>query len=282
VKTTVQKLLASLLATVLLASTISAQDANRSSDYQVGPRDVLDIRVFQDPSLNSQPRVSDDGKITLPLVGSVEVSGLTTQRIEAKLKALLEEKFYSKADVTVSVLEFENAPISVLGSVNKPGKITVGGSMTLLQAISAAGGLATGHGRNLYILRTAANGLSDQLEIDIDSLIVRGDPEVNVPVEPNDLINVPQDVILSIYVLGEVMKQGVVELRASQDATLLKAIAAAGGPTDRANLKKILIKRNEGGKETNITVDFKRVISGKSPDVTLRNDDRIFVRESFF
>lgn len=275
--------IAILISTLLLSvGALQAQDASRSSDYQVGPRDVLDIRVFQDPSLNSQPRVSDDGKITLPLVGSIDVSGITTQQIEAKLKAILEQKYYSKADVTVSVLEFENAPILVLGSVNKPGKITVGGSMKLLQAISAAGGLASGHGRSLFILRTASNGLSDQLEVDIDALIVRGDSEVNVPVEPNDLINVPQDVILSIYVLGEVMKQGVVELRSSQDATLLKAIAAAGGATDRANLKRIVILRKENGKETTIEVDYKRVIAGKSADVTLRNDDRIHVPESFF
>ena len=267
---------------LLSVSTLLAQDAGRSSDYLVGPRDVLDIRVFQDPSLNSQPRVSDDGKITLPLVGSINVSGITTQQIETKLKAVLEERYYSKADVTVSVLEFENAPILVLGSVNKPGKITVGGTMKLLQAISAAGGLAAGHGGSLFILRTASNGLSDQLEVDINSLIVQGDAEVNVPVEPNDLINVPQDVVLSIYVLGEVMKQGVVELRASQNATLLKAIVAAGGPTDRANLKRVIILRKEAGKETRIEVDFRRVRSGKSPDVTLRHDDRIHVPESFF
>lgn len=275
--------IAGLIGTLAIAfSSVAAQDLGQSADYQVGPRDVLDIRVFQDPSLNSQPRVSDEGKITLPLIGSVEVSEMTTRQIELKLKNLLEERFYSKADVTVSVLEFENAPISVLGAVNKPGKIVVGGSMTLLQAISAAGGLASGHGRSLYILRTAPNGLSDQLEVDIESLILRGDPEVNVPVEPNDLINVPTDVTLSIYVLGEVMKQGVVELRSSQQATVLKAIAAAGGPTDRANLKKIIIKRNIDGKETNIEVDFNRIIAGKAPDVALQDNDRIWVRESFF
>lgn len=267
---------------VALAVPAFAQDAARSSDYQVGPRDVLDIKVFQDPNLNSQPRVSDDGKISLPLLQTVEVRGLTPRQIEMKLKTLFEEKYFAKADVSVAVVEFENAPISVLGAVNRPGKIAVGGTMSLLQAISAAGGLATGHGRNLYVLRTASSGLSDQLEIDIDSLIVRGDPEVNIPVEPNDLINVPNDVTLSIYVLGEVMKQGVIELRSSQDATLLKAIAAAGGPTDRAKLGAITIKRTIDGRETNIEVNLNRIISGKTPDVKLQNDDRIFVPESFF
>lgn len=267
---------------VALAIPAFAQEAGRSADYQVGPRDVLDIKVFQDPNLNSQPRVSDDGKVSLPLLQTVDVRGLTARQIEAKLKTLLEEKYFAKADVSVAVIEFENAPISVLGAVNRPGKIAVGGSMSLLQAISAAGGLATGHGRNLYVLRTSESGLSDQLEIDVEALIVRGDPEVNIPVEPNDLINVPNDVTLSIYVLGEVMKQGVVELRSSQDATLLKAIAAAGGATDRAKLSGITIKRVVDGKESNIKVNFDRIIAGKAPDVKLQNDDRIFVPESFF
>jgi polysaccharide biosynthesis/export protein len=255
--------------------------ASASSDAPIGPRDVLDIRVFQDSSLNTKTTVTDDGKISMGYVGKLDVSGLTPTQLERKIKAELEKKYFQKADVTVLVAEAGNRPISVVGAVMHPGRINSTGNLSLLQALTQAGGLATGYGKTVYVLRSAANGLTDQIAIDVDDLMVNGNPDLNLPLRPNDVINVPLESMLNIYLLGEVMKPGKVQFRHSQSPTLLQAIADAGGPTDRA-AAKCVIKRKVNGKEQNIVVDYRRILNGKAPDVALQDDDTIFVRESAF
>src|SRR4051794_23506343 len=243
--------------------------ASASSDAPIGPRDVLDIRVFQDRSLDTKTTVTDDGKISFGYVGKLDVSGLTPTQLEQKIKAELEKKYFQKADVTVLVAEAGNRPISVVGAVMHPGRINSTGNLSLLQALTQAGGLATGYGKTVYVLRSAANGLTDQIAIDVDDLMVNGNPDLNLPLRPNDIVNVPLESMINIYLLGEVMKPGKVQFRRSQSPMLLQAIADAGGPTDRA-AAKCIIKRKVNGKEMNIVVDFKRIMNGKAQDVPLQ------------
>lgn len=252
-----------------------------SIDLPIGPRDVLEIRVLQDPTLNTRTVVGDDGKITFALVGKIDVAGLTPPQAEARIKSLLQGKYLTTADVSVQVVEAGNKPISVIGAVMHPGRIGATGSITLMQAITQAGGLAQGYGRTLYVLRTGANGLAEQIAIDLEDLLVNGNPDVNIPLLPNDVINVPVDVPLNIYVLGEVMKPGRVQFRRSQNPTLLQALADAGGLTDRAS-RDVSIKRSVNGKETVIKKNYKRILSGQDPDVPLLDNDTIYVRESVF
>jgi polysaccharide export outer membrane protein len=252
-----------------------------SSDAPIGARDVLEIKVFQDPSLNTRTVVTDDGKITVPLVGKMDVTGLRPVQLEQAIKQALEAKYMQKADVTVLVVEAGNRPISVIGAVTRPGRISATGNITLMQAITQAGGLGQGYGKYLYVLRTASNGLSEQLAIDIEDLMVNGNPDLNVPLRPNDVVNVPVDQTINIYLLGEVMKPGKVQFRRSQSPTLLQALADAGGPTDRAS-SRCVIRRKVNGAEKNISVDFKKILNGKAPDVPLQDDDTIYVRESTF
>src|ERR1043165_3165286 len=250
-----------------------------SSDAPIGPRDVLEIRVLQDTSMNTRATVTDDGKISFGYLGKLDVNGLTPAQLEQKIKGELEKKYMQKADVTVLVLEAGNRPISVVGAVMHPGRINATGNITLLQALTQAGGLATGYGKTVYVLRSAPNGLTDQIAIDVDDLMVNGN--LTLPLRPNDVVNIPLESMINIYLLGEVMKPGKVQFRRSQSPTLLQAIADAGGPTDRA-ASKCVIKRRVNGKETNIVVDYRRILNGKNPDVPLQDDDTIFVRESTF
>jgi len=255
--------------------------AAAASDAPIGSRDVLDIKVFQDPTLNTRTVVTDDGKINFPLVGKLEVSGLRPVQLEQTIKRALEAKYMQKADVTVLVAEAGNRPISVIGAVTHPGRINATGNMTLIQALTQAGGLAAGYGKTVYILRTAPNGLTDQVAIDIEDLMVNGNPDLNLPLRPNDVVNIPVDSMINIYLLGEVMRPGKVQFRRSQSPTLLQALADAGGPTDRA-ASKCVIKRKVNGQEQSITVNYRNILNGKSPDVPLLDDDTIYVRESTF
>jgi polysaccharide biosynthesis/export protein len=270
-----------LLLVVGMAAT-AALAQGRDSTYRVGPRDLLSVRVDEDEKLNGDRRVSEAGLVNLPLLGDVPVLGKTTVEITQIIKKLLEDKYMQRASVDVQVTEFRSRPISVIGAVKTPGNLGFSGHWTLLEAITAAGGLAENHGNVAYVLRRAENGLSDQVTIDLDDLLVRGDQRLNLPIFANDLINVPVNVEVTVYCLGEVAKPGALVFKSSERITLLAAIAHAGGLTDRA-ARKILIKRvarSDGPQE--ITVDFNRVLAGKEPDPELRQGDVIVVKESFF
>lgn len=253
-----------------------------STDAQVGPRDVLDITVLEDPTI-STPRISvnDDGVIPLQVIGRVQVAGLTSTQIEAKLKTLLEANVLTKATVSVQVIEFASKPISVVGAVVRPGLIGGRGTTTLIQALTQAGGLSPSHGKELYVLRTGRNGLSEQVAINIDDLMTGGKAELNIPLLPNDLVNVQLEAPIAIYIMGEVMHPGKLEFRSSQTPTLIQAIAAAGGHTDRAS-RNVVIKRMVNGRETTLKANFQRILQGKVSDIVLHDNDTIYVREALF
>jgi polysaccharide export outer membrane protein len=263
-----------------LAAIGQAQDVPVTSTTRIGPRDVLEIKVVQDEKLNTHATVSDDGQITMPLIGKVDVSGLTQREVEARIKSVLEARYMTHADVSAQVVTFGNKPISVVGAVTHPGSIGTTGNMTLIQALTEAGGLSTGYGRTIYVLRTGQNGLTEQLAIDVEELMVTGNPDVNIPLAPNDVINVPMEVPMTVYVFGEVTHPGPVQLKRSQSPTLLQAIAAAGGPTDRAG-KQATIKRMVNGVSKLIRVNYRKLADGNDPDVTLLDGDTIYLRESF-
>lgn len=279
--------LAALASTAVAQTSAQTMDTTRhadvlmSTDAPLGPHDVIDLKVFQDPSLNTRAVIGDDGKVNVPLLGKIEVAGLTATQVEVRVKALLEARYITKADVTVQVVEYGNRPISVIGAVTRPGRINVTGNITLIQAITQAGGLAQGYGKTLYVLRTGANGLTEQIAIDIEDLMVNGNPDLNLPLAPNDVVNIPVDQPLIIYVLGEVMRPGTVQFRRSQPATLLQALAGAGGPTDRAS-RHVVLKRWTNGVEKTEDIDFRKIISGRKSDVQLMDNDTIYVRESIF
>jgi polysaccharide biosynthesis/export protein len=260
---------------------VRAGTQERDPSYRVGPRDLLEVRVYEDDKLNGQRRVTEDGLVNLPLLGDVAVAGKTTAEIGEILKRLLEAKYMQRASVDVQVTEFRSRPITVMGAVKEPGALPFSGRWTLLEAITAAGGLADGHGNDIHILRRADNGLTDQVSVNADDLWLRADPKVNLPIYANDLIQVPGTVEVTIYCLGEVERPGAVAFKSNERITILTAIAHAGGLTDRAS-HRMLIKRAGTGGPAEITVDFKKILAGKEPDVELRQGDVIVVKESFF
>ena len=276
-------MLAGLLVFVLGAGmSMAAQTTSPTSTYRIGPKDLVEIKVFEVPELNVELRVSEEGTIDLPLIGDVDVQGLTEGELAIKLKTLLESKYVQRASVAVQVREFRSKPISVIGAVKNPGPLAFSGRWTLLEALTAAGGLAEKHGNVIYVLRNASNGLSDQIAIDVSDLMVQGDPRVNIPIYANDLINVPAPVPVTIFCMGEVARPAALEFLSTERITVLAAIARAGGLADRAS-KKILIKRRDGsGREVEIEVNYKRIISGDDPDVELEPNDVVVVKRSFF
>ncbi|HEX3129587.1 MAG TPA: polysaccharide biosynthesis/export family protein [Thermoanaerobaculia bacterium] len=271
-----------LLLVAALGSAQGAAPSGATAGYRIGPKDLVEVRVVELQELNVERRVSEKGMINLPFLEDIQAAGLTDSELAARLKTELERRLLQRATVSVQVREFRARPISVIGAVQTPGPLEFAGRWTLLEAITAAGGLTSSHGRMAYILRHADNGLSDQVAIDLDDLLVRADPRVNVPIFPNDLINIPATLEVTVYFLGEVSQPGALTFKSTERITLLSAVARAGGLTDRAG-RKIKIRRSDpSGKAQDIEVDYKRIVAGKDPDVPLQEGDVVVVKESFF
>jgi len=273
--------LAALLA-VAVATGAAAQAPVATADYRLGPRDGVKIEVFEVPELNAERRVSEDGSITLPVIGSVQAAGLTASELAAAIQRRLEADYVTRATVRVELTEVLSQTLTILGAVQNPGSLGHPGSWTLLEALSAAGGLTADHGNFLRIQRRAANGLSDQVSIPLMDLVERADPRLNLPVFPDDLINVERTRTLTVYLLGEVATTGALQFKSTEPLTLLTVIARAGGLTDRAS-PRLRVKRRDGdGMMQEIQANYKRILDGQEPDLELRDGDLVVVKESFF
>jgi polysaccharide export outer membrane protein len=265
---------------VLCAAVVVAQE--QQGDYRIGSKDLLEIRVLEIPELNLERRVTDAGTIDLPLIGQISVAGKTATEARAQLEDLLRATYVNRANVSFVVKEFANSPVSVVGAVTKPGSLSLSGRWSLLQAISAAGGLDQTAGRRIFVLRRSDNGLSDTLEIRRDDLLQATSAMWNIPIFPGDVVNIPSRSTVKVFCLGEVKQPGALEFDSDDRISLLSVIAKAGGLTDRAS-RTILIKRKgPDGKDVETKVNYKAVIAGKEPDPALKADDVVVVQESFF
>ncbi len=254
-----------------------------SAEYRIGPQDLLEISVFGLDALNKTVRVSEDGKIALPLIGEVLVDDMTKSEVEKKLSALLKEKYLQDPQVSVFIREYQSKKVSLIGAVKTPGPYDLLGRQSLLQIISQAGGLTSEAGNEILIMRERKDGTNETLTISIEELIVKGKPELNIPLAPNDIISVPVDKTVSVFVFGRVRNPGGLECRQSRIPTLLQAIAQAGGFSERASKSKVLIKRiDEKGRELELKVNVAQILKNKRPDVRLKANDVVYVGQSVF
>jgi polysaccharide biosynthesis/export protein len=266
-------------ASVVPAALFGSQDApaRQANDYRIGPKDLLEIAIFELPELNKTVRVAEDGSITLTLLGRVEVAGMTAQELEKNLAAILDKQYTKAAHVTVFIREYQK--VSVLGAVGRPGMYELVGPTNLLTIIAQAGGLTPLAMKELFIYRTESDGQQTRLVINLERLMASGDPALNVELRPKDVITVPMDQTLNVFVTGEVNAPGVVSYLRSKKITLLQAIAQAGGTTEWAKKSKVVIKRTDPrtGKEIKIPVNLKNMMNNKIADIVLEEGDVIIV-----
>ena len=253
------------------------------TDYRIGRQDLLEIRVFDLEEFDQTVRVSDDGSITLPLLGRLDVAGLTKGELESKIEAELGERYVRDPHVTIFVREYESKKISVTGAVRNPGAYEMLGSKTLLEMLSGAGGLDRDYGKEIIILRPAADGGRRKISIDLDGLVYQVDPQLNITLVPGDIVYVPAIEKIRVFVGGAVKTPNVYEVPRNEPVTVLKAITLAGGTTDRAAEKKVQILRTDAdGNRTTYLVDLRKIKRGKAEDPILQKDDVVFVQEAFF
>jgi len=253
-------------------------------EYRIGSKDLLEIKVVELPELNLAVRVSEDGSITLPLIGRVELGGMTKDAAERKIAALLAEKYVNNPQVSVFIKEYQSNRVALIGAVKTPGMYEMIGSMNLLELISKAGGFADNTGNDLYVAREGKDGIQVKLTINLDDLIINGNQSLNIPLQPRDIVTVPVDKIIQVYVWGEVKNPGALSVKLSKKITLMQAIAQAGGTTATAKKSAVVIKRKDEktGKEIQIKANLNDIIKGKAPDPPLKEGDVVYVPESFW
>ena len=166
-----------------------------SKEFLLGPEDVLEVTVWRNQDLSRTVVVRPDGKISLPLIGDVQASGLSAAQVAAKIAARLTE-FKENPNVSVSIKEVNSYFIYVLGEVLKPGKYPIKSYATVLQGVSLAGGFTLYASKNkMQVIRTLTNGdgVENQLRIPVPySELVSGKGQIeNFILKSGDTIVVP-------------------------------------------------------------------------------------------
>lgn len=237
----------------------------------LGPGDSVRVLVYQNPDLTTETRVTGQGAIILPLVGAVDVDGLTpVEAGEAIAGELSAGRFLVDPQVTVSILEVRSRQVSVLGHVGRPGQYPLdGGPRTLTDVLAMAGGISE-NGDDTVIVVTARDGESKTLEIDVPAMYQTGDMSSNIVLHTGDTIFVPAAKVF--YVYGEVRRAGSYRLR--PQTSVLDALSLGGGLTPRGTDSGIRIHRTmSDGTVAMLEAELSDPVEA---------DDVIHVRESLF
>jgi len=241
----------------------------------IGPGDELEISVYGAPDLSAHTRVGGGGSISMPLLGSVRVAGLTSSEAEGAIEnELRQRKLLNDPQVSVFVKEYTSSGISVAGEVTKPGFYSVLGPHRLLDVLEEAGGPTERASNRVVVSHRGQN--------DSTTYTWSKDPGemavTNVDLEPGDTVVVPRAGI--VYVLGEVNKPGGYAMNSTGGVSVLQLVAVAGGTTRVASAGKtrLLRKTSTGFQEQQI--DLKKLLRGHGKDVAVSDADILYVPSS--
>ena len=255
------------LVIVFFTTGASGQD---NLEYPLGPGDILRIQVFQNPDLTTETRVSETGSITYPLIGAVEVGGLSIAEAERKISDALKKGGYIKqAQVNIVLLQMRGSQVSVLGQVNRPGRFPLETLSRVSDMLASAGG-ATMVGDDYAIVTGLRDGKHFRKVIDSPALYLGEKPDDDIYLAGGDVIYVHRAPVFYIY--GEAQRPGA--YRIERGMTVMQALAQGGGPTPRGSEWRLRLHRKQ---------DDGKVVK-LSPEMTdlVQPNDIIYVRESIF
>ena len=272
---------------------VKPSPANVSASYVLGPGDELVIHALDTPEISEKTlRVDPDGDLRLAIIGRVHAAGMTIAALEEELKRRL-AVFLKEPDVTVSVTSSRSQTISIMGAVMSPGLKPLTNGTSLLDVLSAGGGVSLDAGPSIRVVRRLDQGpiplaaaTSDAsagfsvAEFDLRALLDGRSPEKNIAMMPNDVVAIPRADV--VYVIGEVGKPGALPLSASRSMTVMEAVSTSGGALRTAAPSRARILRRVAGQDerTEITVDLQRMMQGKAKDVSLMVGDILVIPDS--
>jgi polysaccharide export outer membrane protein len=288
---------------------LALAESAKQRDYVIGSGDLLGIEVFDVPELSRDVRVNESGFVAIPLIPvKVQAGGLTPFQFQDKLAELLQVNgLVTHPQITVTVKERHSEPITVIGAVKMPLTIQAVHQMNLLQVLSQAGGIADDAGSKALITRKppfpepgdasgdpqaadiagapSANaptaGAEDTITIDLNDLLDSGDPKYNIPLVGGDVVTVPRAGV--VYAVGAVQHPGGFVMQSDrQQLTVLKVLSLAGGLTTTAKPGNAVILRQPPGSQQRqqLPVDMKKILALKGEDISLRQNDILYVPDS--
>lgn len=261
-------------------------------EYVIGVDDLLQIQVWDNKELDQVIPVRPDGKISFPLVGDVQASGLTVSQLTDLLIERL-GKSVKNPNVSVMVKEIRSFRIFFVGQLSKPGVYPIKPGTPLLQALTLAGGTTPGADLSAaYVVRG-----DRRIPVDLRRLIQKGDLTLNVPLRTDDTVVVPEVVgganPGSVFIMGEISKPGAYPVGA-EALSLMKLVSLAGGFTKFAAPGRITVIRENavaagnGDSKTNskirLKVNFDAIQKDPqaNPDVFLEPGDVVVVPQTLF
>jgi polysaccharide biosynthesis/export protein len=280
-----------LLLLALLTVTAQAQDPGRFAQstqvppaaqaFQsggsgaIGAGDLLEVTVFDTPELSGKARVSNSGDVSLPLLGVLHVTGLTTDQAQKLVAdALIQKQLVKEPQVSVFVAEYATQGVSVLGEVKHPGIFPSLGQHRLLDYISLAEGLTPMAGTSVTI---TPRGVAQPRTLTLPS-ISSPTPDQNPEILPGDTIFVARTGL--IYVVGDVARPGGFALDHDQHLTILQAIALAQGVNGTAAKTKARLIRKTATGNQEIPVNLAKLMHSRESDLPLQDNDILFVPNS--
>ncbi|HXG88134.1 MAG TPA: SLBB domain-containing protein [Vicinamibacterales bacterium] len=227
----------------------------QTTDYVVGPADVIKITVFNEDQLTGSFRVDTDGTITYPMLGRHHVAGRTAREIETVLTKLLEDGFVRRPTVAVEVQDFRSRTIFIVGEVRTAGKYPLQGDMTLLEALALAGSVTSNASNEIRVIRPRdpsakkeaaqpdADVNAEEIKVDLKAL-EEGKVAGNVVLQDGDTVIVGR--AERFYISGHVRTPGSYVI--DRGMTVQQAIAVAGGMTERGSTRGIKVRRENPNK----------------------------------
>ena len=278
---------------VLICVVFVVVQGQEQQTYVLGPGDVLEVKVFGQPELNSTPQVDSDGNLSsLHFIDSIPAKCRTEKQVQKDI-ALAYSRLIKDPQVSVRILERKSRqPASVSGAVRTAGKVPTERKIRLNELIAASGGITEKAAGTIQILHTepvlcpgpgeeAASslpvaGTAVPLEIVKISDLQAG--TVNPVIRSGDLVLVTEAV--PVYITGSVVAPG--SVMANDQLTLSKALSIVGGTRREAKLSEIRIYRQKGNEQEVLKVNFEAIKKSETPDIFLKPYDVIEVSENGF
>jgi polysaccharide export outer membrane protein len=243
----------------------------QSMQEVIGAGDTVRITAFRYPDLTTVARLSEEGKVNVPMIGQVTLQGMTPEQAASHIADRLKRgNFILNPQIDVAVTQARSRQVSVLGFVARPGRYVLEGTTaSVTDVIAMAGGLGPA-ASNKAVLQRNRGGESESVEVDIAAIIQGGDASKNIEVRSGDSVFVPKAPVF--YVYGEVENGGAFRLEPGM--TVMQAISVAGGVTPRGSEKRTKLRRRGA--------DGKWKETTAKPLEPVSPDDVIYVRESWF
>lgn len=254
-----------------VSSAPSVPSVPDNQDYRLGPGDAIGVQVYQSPDLTVDARVSESGVISYPLIGSVQLGGLTIAEAEKKIAdALRTGGFVKVPQVNIVLRQVRGNQVAVLGQVSRPGRFPLETFNTRVSDMLAAAGGATPAGDDVLIVTGQRDGKPFRKVIDIPALFLNEKSEEDILLAGGDTLYVNKAPMFYIY--GEAQRPG--PYRIERGMTVMQALAQGGGPTVRGSQNRLRLHRRDASGKVVETV----------PQLTdkIRAEDVIYVRESLF